>query len=609
MTFAWPHLLWLLAVPLALAIWDLRRRAGLAAAHHPKILRAEAGHHHVTLSIDRPAAARRSRVWLALGLALALVALARPQWGRIEESVFDQSREIAIAIDLSRSMLAGDIKPSRLERAKLLIRSLLEKLAGERVGLIVFSGTAFLQSPLSADYEILREFLPVLTPDYLPEGGTNFSALVDTALQAFSSGTAADRFLIVLSDGEATDAGWKASIPELRKKGIRAICLGVGTTDGAMVPDGSGAFVKDERGAVVLSRLDGTALRELADQTGGTYRDASTWIDLAGVLRETVEAGRKGEFVEKQNVRLVERFQWALAPALLCLLVSLWREFPVRPRPRVLKITGAETNTGLRIPDTGKVAAVALLVVLSGFRFPQSAIAAAAATPAPSPLGRIVGRLAGQETRSGRDWAELARETVTWGQKIQSEQRPVPEGPVRDALAAVDLGSRLDAQTADWPVLRRELEALLQPSATPPPEQPPQDQQQNQDQPKDQPQNQPQQDSSKPSDQQQQDQPQSEPSQSEQGGAKSEPDRKDGQPDSAFGDMDEKAEPPRPPRETQKVGGAPEKQPGNREAADPALAMPLQKLDQVRNQDSPARLFQLLEGEKKPAPAKSGKNW
>lgn len=614
MSFAWPHLLWLLALPLALVVWDLRRRASAATAPHPKILRAEAGHHHLALAAGQPSVARRGRLWLALGLALAFVALARPQWGRIEEPVFDQSREIVIAIDLSRSMLAADIKPTRLERAKLLIRSLLEKLAGERVGLIVFSGTAFLQSPLSADYEILREFLPVLTPDYLPEGGTNYSALVDTTLQAFSSGTTADRFLIVLSDGEANDEHWKGSIAELKKKGIRAICLGVGTEAGAMIPDGAGAFVKDERGAVVLSKLDGTSLRELADQTGGTYRDASAWLDLAGVLRATVEAGRKGDFTEKHNVRLVERFQWALAPALLCLLVSLWREFPVRPKPRELKIS--EANTGMRIPDsglrkpaTGKVAAVVLLVFLSGIRFPTSAMAAAPATaaPAPSPLGKIVGRLAGQDVRTGRDWAEFARETVTWGQKIQSEQRPVPEGPVRDALAAVDLGSGLDAKTADWPQLRRELEALLQQPESPPQQQK-QEQQEKQDQEK------PDQQQQTPQDQQQSEQPQSDQQKEQQqqqnpsDAAKPE-DKQGGQQDSAFGDMHEKSEPPPPPRDTQKVGGAPEKQKGDKEPADPSLAMPLQKLDQIRNQDSPARLFQLMEGEKKPAPAKPGKNW
>ncbi len=625
MNFAWPHLLWLLAAPVALLFWDFFHRQRLATGNHPKILRAEAGHHQLLLNPGAPASGRKPRLWLAFGLVFAVIALARPQWGRLEEPVFDQSREILIAVDLSRSMLTTDVKPSRLERAKLLIRSLLEKLEGERVGLVVFSGTAFLQSPLSADYEILREFLPLLDADYLPEGGTNYQALLETTLTAFGTGTAADRFLIVLSDGEATDDNWKSLEADLKKKAIRAICLGVGTETGAMIPDGTGGFVKDERGAVVLSKLNSSTLRELAQQTGGTYRDASTWLDLSTVLKETVEAGRKGEFVEKNNVRLVERFQWALAPALFFLLLSFWREFPVRPKPRDLAIADGRSkmgdrgkDTGSRIPDTGKqiagtgkIAAVVLLVFLSGFRFPQSAIAAAAAAsaPAPSPLGKIVGRLAAQDTRTGRDWAEFARETVTWGQKLQSEQHAVSEGPVRDALEAVDLGSAMDAKTADWPQLRSELEALLHKPEQQKPEDQKQDQQQqqNQDQQKDQQQDQQKQQESKDAQQQKQDQSQSQP---EQNPAPKPEEQKDRQNDSAFGDMKEKNEPPPPPKnDTQKVGGPPEKKDGEKEPVDPSLAMPLQKLDQLRNQDSPARLFQLMEGEKKSAPAKKGKNW
>ena len=170
-------------------------------------------------------------------------------------------------------MLAPDVKPSRLERAKLLIQSLLEKLEGERVGLVVFAGTAFLQSPLSADYEILREFLPALGPDYLPQGGSNYGALLDASLQAFSHTNAADRFLMILSDGEATDDDWKKRIEELKKKNIRVLGLGVGTLGGAMLPDGTGGFIKDERGAVVLSKLESATLQELATATGGVIAE------------------------------------------------------------------------------------------------------------------------------------------------------------------------------------------------------------------------------------------------------------------------------------------------------------------------------------------------
>lgn len=527
-------------------------------------------------------------------------------------------------------MLTPDVKPSRLERAKLLIQSLLEKLAGERVGLVVFSGTAFLQSPLSADYEILREFLPALGPDFLPEGGTNYSALIAAAIDAFGASASADRFLIVLSDGEATDEGWRSRAEELKQKNIRVIGLGVGTPGGAMIPDGAGAFVKDERGAVVLSKLESATLEELASVTGGTYRDASVWVDLAALLSETIEAGRKGEFVEKNTIRLVERFQWPLALGLWCLLVSVYYEFPVRPRTRDVRLTIRQdpaSGATSKVQETAGAVPIFLFlgfVVTASALFPAAARAAASATPATatpevSPLGRIVGRLSAASHRTARDWAELARETITWGTGIRSQQQTVPEGPVRDALSAVDLGASLDVATADWPKLREELEALLQPpeeqqqpDQKPPPQQDQKDQdQQNQDQ---QSQDQQDQDQSSKEQQQKQDPKKSDPSDKnqdqKQNDGQSQPPQQQPrtQGESAFGDMDEKSEPPPPPPgDTQKVGGAEERNEPN-EPKDPALALPLQKLEQLRNQDSPAELFQLMEGDQKQT-KKPGKDW
>jgi Ca-activated chloride channel homolog len=621
MTFAWPHLLWLLLLPAGLLGWDITQRRREAAATRPKILRAEAGARSLQLVAGRPPRPNSTgpRVWLAIGLALVVFALARPQWGQLEEPVFDQSREILLAIDLSRSMLASDIKPSRLDRAKLLIQSLLERLAGERVGLLVFSGTAFLQSPLSADYEILREFLPALGPDFLPEGGTNYRALIDTAIDAFTASASADRFLIVLSDGEATDEAWRSRAAELKKRNIRVIGLGVGTAGGSMIPDGSGGFVKDERGAVVVSKLESATLQDLADITDGIYRDASTWVDLAALLEDTVEAGRKGEFVEKNIVRLVERFQWPLALGLWCLLVSIYYEFPVRPRTRDIRLTTRKApgqGTGGREQEKIGSVPVALLIgiLLASFSLIPSPARAAAPAPAPaadlSPLGRMVGRLAAAPVRTARDWAELARETVNWGTGLLSQQQTVPEGPVRDALAAVELGSKLDAGTADWPKLREELEALLR---NPEDEQEqPQDenqQQQEQDQ-QSQDQDQSQQGTPGPQDPNQQESPDQNDAQSQE--QEQPPQQPQGQRppgESAFGDMSEKQDPPPPPPgDTQKVGGAPERTEPPGEPQDPSLALPLQKLDQLRNQDSPAELFQLMEGDQKPA-KKPGKDW
>ena len=596
MTFAWPHLFWLLLVPAALLAGEFVRRRRAAAAVHPKILHAEAGTHHLSL-VTSPARRHRARLWLCAGLALCVVALARPQWGRIDEPVFDQAREIIIAIDLSRSMLSQDVKPSRLERAKLLTQSLLEKLSGERVGLVSFAGTAFLQSPLSSDYEILREFLPALGPDFLPEGGTNYRALIDTSLAAFGS-SAADRYLIVLSDGEATDDDWQSQVAELKKKGIRVIGLGVGTTAGAMIPDGAGGFVKDERGAVVLSKLESNTLQELASVTGGTYRDASTWIDLAGVLNSTVEAGRKGKFLEKNTVRLVERFQWPLAVGLWCLLVSFCYEFPVQPRPRALKLA-PPANRAQPAPGSAVAALLLCGLLAGGLCFPTPARADDLAAP----LAKIVGRLSAKDDRTARDWAEFARETVTWGHHIQDDQRTVPEGPVRDALSAVGLGEVLNTRTADWTKLREELEALLKkPEEKKPNQKQQQNQQQNQDQ---QNQDQQKQDSSqeKSPEQQKDQQQQNSPENQKQ----NQPDKKNAQ--SAFGDMKEHYQPP-PSHETQKVGGVPEKKDADKAPLDPSLALPLQKLDQLRNSDSPAELFQLMDAEnKKPETKKPGKDW
>ncbi len=247
--------------------------------------------------------------------------------------------------------------------------------------------------------------------------------------------------------------------------------------------------------------------------------------------------------------------------------------------------------------------------------------AAESAAPEPPALSRIVSRLSTAASRTGRDWAEFARETITWGSRLKSSQEQVPPGPVRDALAAVDLGSQLDPKTADWPKLREELEALLDK-----PEEPPPQDQQNQDQQKQDQQNQDQQkqdnqqkqnssDQQQQQDQQQQDQksdengdPQNAENQQQQNQdqQKQQQDRED---QSAFGDMEEKSSIPPPPEETQQVGGVPERKEGTPPPVDPNLALPLQKLEQLKNQDSPAELFQLMENRPAESQRKTKKDW
>lgn len=642
MTFAQPILLWLLLLPAALLAWEIARVRRSAQNGHPKILRGRAGSRDFELLTGQSDhfGRARARSWLCLGLAFATVALARPQYGKIEDQVFDQSREIMIAVDLSKSMLAEDVKPNRLGRAKLLIQSLLERLEGERVGLVLFSGTAFVQSPLSSDYEILNEFLPVLEPGYLPSGGTNYSALLHAAAESFGATGTSDRFLIILSDGEATDDKWRDELAALKDKGIRVIGLGVGTSGGSMIPDGSGGFIKDERGAVVMSKLENATLQELAKETNGTYEDASTWVDVAQVLQSTVETGQQGSFKKETRVRLAERFQWALAPALLFLLLSYWREFPARPKPRDLRLISPKANPAK--PATATIAALlaaALLLARSGPVLraasldPAQRAAPPPATPSPAagepapeqspeeiakvaaaPLAKAVDRISRQARRAAADWAELARLTINYGNQLVTAKEKVPEAPIRDALQAVELGSALDLKAADWPELRQQLEELLKnpddpPKEEPPPPPPDQDKQDNQKKSEGG-------DKSDPSDQSKEksdeksdgkDQP---PDQDKDKKADDQPKKDNGE--SAFGDMNNEDNPedenppdqPPPKNETQQVGGAPKQQPRNE---NPSLTVPLQHLDELRDRDNPADLFQLMDDQ--PTAKPPGKDW
>ena len=656
MTFHWPHLFWLLLLPTGFLIAELTRRVRASAARHPKIMRAEASPKGLSMLGEKNTTAAMPKVrWrLWLGLILVVCTFARPQLGEIEEPVFEQAREILIGVDLSKSMLAPDVAPTRLDRAKLLITSLLERLEGERVGLAVFAGTAFLQSPLSADYEILEEFLPALGPEFLPEGGTEYAALLDTALDSFSNDSSADRFLIVLSDGESQSEVWRDHLVDLQDLNIRVISLGIGTADGAMLPDEQGGFIKDERGAVVLSRLNATTLEELARQTSGVYRDASAWVDLAEVLQQTVEAGRAGEFSEARRARKIERFQWALGPALLMLLWSLWREFPVRPRQRAVTIAPRKTPS----------ATAALIVFSIGLAMPDRA-RAQEEVPAPTPeemvaqleapLNSLIAKLSTQEDVVAIEFAEIAEQTITWGNQTLQAQQPPAIPVIEDALEAVDLGEWIDPDAADWPTLREELEKLLEQSKDQQEEQEQDQQDQNEDQEEsedsedgeegedgEQDQDGEQGDESEDGesgDQEDQgedgesgDQDQSENSdgsegeESEEEGSEgenspdqsepSEQERENAQ--NAFDDFDEPEEgegqepqpepqqPQQPDPGNQSVGG---QQVQDQEAIDnPEMVVPLQKLDQLKDQDSPAQLFQLMQ-DPNAQPPKTGRDW
>ena len=449
---------WVFAVVpmVGLAIWlCFRRSAGHVAAGPRRAQKLQVGPRRIE-SKRSPGHSLRGAA-LALGAFCVIASLARPQWGEQQEAVFESGREVVLALDLSRSMNATDVVPSRLARSKLLIQSLLDELAGERVGLVVFAGTSFLQVPLSADYEVLRELLPGLTPDHLPQGGTDYAAMLETASRAFHDADGqGDRFLIVLSDGEAHDSRWREQLPHLVERGIRVVGLGVGTDAGDVVPDGTGGLVKDERGGVVLSRLAPETLRQLALETDGRYRDAAAWVDIAALMEETVLTGALGDTLKGVDLRRQDRFQWLLLPGVLLLFVAFWLELPAHPSRR--RIEGRR-DEGL---GSGAVAAGGLLLALGmAFVPPATAVEADAA----SGLAPLIQRLSRSATLGAEEYGQLAEATVDFATEDPSLPASVRHAVVGDGLEAVRRGAALDPGARDWAALAQQLEAQRAPPA------------------------------------------------------------------------------------------------------------------------------------------------
>lgn len=661
MSFLFPSLLWLLLLPASLLLIGSFRRSRSGPVPHPKITRAHIGLDPSSLAIGPWSPAPRP-IAASLALAALILALARPQGGTITTPTVTESRDVLVAVDVSRSMLADDVSPDRLSRARLLVRTLTDELQGERLGLLPFAGTAFLQSPLSADYEIFRTFLDELGPDMIPAGGSNFTTLLNTAAEAFGSADAdptvatnaeppADRFLIILSDGEAQDDTWRPVAQKLADRGVRVLALGLGTAAGTMIPDGAGGLVKDARGAAVLSRLDASTLQALAELTDGAYRDASTWVDLPALLRETVARGRAQRETTETAPRREELFVWFLAPALALLALALVREFPVSPRP-----TPPRRPAQPRPPTRYATLLAGLVTLLTALGPAPRALAAEVETapPPPDPLVELVGQLASGDTLAPTDLARLAELTAARAEAARSAPPPdgaFPKGALQDALVAVDQGSAAAPAAADWSALRQRLETLL----APPPEPPPSDQSQKSDGEKNQePNDEKSPDSSEsdsastadPSDSQDgkptpsssenpgdpENSPSSDSSSSDDTKSSSSPgaDESPSRPpsDQALGELgqppSENPEPsaqspgsepasepeaePAPDAPSQLAGGVSTSDPATGDPAsaaalDPALAVPQQRLQRVRDADAPARLFQLLQEAEEPRDA------
>jgi Ca-activated chloride channel family protein len=265
---------------------------------------------------------------LLLAVAFLVLALANPQIGTRLQEVKQEGVDIFIALDLSLSMKAEDIKPNRLEKAKLEIRNLIEKLGGDRIGLVVFAGDAYTQFPLTTDYSAANLFLDVLDVDAIALPGTAIGTAIERATESFDYKEQTSKVIVIITDGENTEGEVFDAAEAAAAKGILLYTVGMGSPTGAPIPvyNASGRqtdFKRDRMGNVVVSKLDEASLEKIALLGKGKYFRGTTSQDELDAIYRDVNALQKREFGVKQFTDFEDRFQFFLAPVLVLLILEL----------------------------------------------------------------------------------------------------------------------------------------------------------------------------------------------------------------------------------------------------------------------------------------------
>lgn len=361
MTFGAPQWLWgLLLIPLLIALFVRAEQRGLKRLQEfvsARLLPQLAG------TVNRPRQIIRFALQL-LGLALAITSLAQPRWGYTFEDVKRKGLDLLIAVDTSRSMLSNDVQPNRLDRVKLAIQDLINQLQGDRVGLIAFAGRAFLQAPLTIDYDAVVEAVNDLDTKTIPEGGTNISSAITLATQSFGKSAMGNRALVILTDGEELSGDAVKAAKEAGDAGVRIFTVGVGTPQGSLIPvtgdDGQTSFVKDLSGQVVKSKLDDKRLREIAQATGGFYLHLENGPrTMQQIQNEGLGKMQAAEMDVRLSRRPIERYEWPLGVALVALALSIL--IPERKRVR--------QRAYITAPARAAATAALLVILLSSSAF------------------------------------------------------------------------------------------------------------------------------------------------------------------------------------------------------------------------------------------------
>lgn len=282
---------------------------------------------HLLSSFDQKKQTLRVLFVLA-AIFLMIIALLRPQWGFHEEDISRRGVDILIAVDVSKSMLTQDVLPNRLARAKLAIEDLVNQLKGDRIGLVAFAGSAFVQCPLTVDYDSFLESVEDLDINLIPRGGTDIESAINEARRSFSNGSEGiNKTLIIITDGESHEGDAVATAAQAAQGNITIHTIGVGTAEGDLIrvvdEQGSGEFLKNKEGDVVKSRLNDDQLKQIAFKGNGAFVKATpTQFGLDLIYNNKISAMEIKDLESKSEKRYTERYQIPLALALVLLLLE-----------------------------------------------------------------------------------------------------------------------------------------------------------------------------------------------------------------------------------------------------------------------------------------------
>ena len=319
------NLLWLFILLIAFLVWSHKKKEQLIEVFLSRSL--------VSRLLD-PLAWKRIKVDTILttfAVFFLILTLTQPRWGYYWKDLTQKGVDIVIALDVSNSMLAQDIKPNRLERAKHKIADLLSMLEGDRIGLVAFAGTSYLQCPLTLDYSAVHIFLNAIDTKLIPVQGTAIGHAIRTSVKAFNKQDTRSRAIILITDGEDHTGDAIPSAKWAKEHETKIFVIGIGKEIGAPIPSlepTTSGFKKDKNGEVILTKLDEPTLQQMALKTGGSYvRSVTGDMDLQKVYLESIKHKVEKKEIKTERRRIwEERFQWMIFAALLCLTAGYARK-------------------------------------------------------------------------------------------------------------------------------------------------------------------------------------------------------------------------------------------------------------------------------------------